>query len=148
MKKLPKWLIILLSVVGSIVLLLGVVLLVYQIQCGDITGTERRVMKICAEEDSALKNLKYANHLKTENNGYRDYSYYDVVTNSGSNYIVVIRDGKSGMEFQSKRSYSDIINRYIILNDLVKYYNSDLGSFSDKVEDTSDKIKDMAGRFG
>ena len=134
-RKIPKWLIILLSVVGGIVLLIGTFLLIYQIQCGDITGPEQRVMKICAEEDSALRNLKYANHLKTENNGYRDYSYYDVETTNGNHYIVVIREGKNGMEFRFKRNYAGVINRYILLDELVRYYNSDSGSFPDRVEE-------------
>ena len=134
-RKMPKWLIILLSAVCGIALLIGGMLLFYQMQCNDITGVERRVMRICAE-DADLQNLKYANHLKTENNGYRDYSYYDVETTDGRHYIVEIREGTNSMTFSYKGSYTNVIDRYIKLSDMVKYRKSDLGSFSDRVYDT------------
>ena len=142
-KKFPKWLIILLLVVSGVALLIGGLLLFYQIQCNDITGTERRVMKICAEEDSELRNLRYANYLKTENNGYRDYSYYDVETTNGRHYIIEIREGTSSMEFISKRSYAGVLYRYIFLDDLVKYRSSEAGSFIDRTEDAMDALREL-----
>ena len=140
-KKFPKWLIILLSVVCGLALLIGGLLLFYQIQCNDITGAERKVMKLCAEEDADLRNLKYANHLKTENNGYQDYSYYDVETANGRHYIVEVREGTAGLEFGFKRSYSGSIDRYIRLYEMIKYRCSELGSFSDRVEDSIARLK-------
>ena len=130
----------------SIVLLLvavigfGLVRLIYNMQCNDISGEERRIMTLCESADEDLENIKYANKLKSINNGYRDYDYYDVCTVSGETYIVEIREGDDDWEYSSKRNYTNMFNRNTILGDMVSYRNSKAGQFSDDVDDN---IRDL-----
>lgn len=144
MKKLnkKKLLIIIGSVIGCAALIFGIVRLVYSIKCNNITGVERRVMRICEQADDGLSNIKYANLLKKVNNGYKDYYYYDVVTMEGEHYIVTIRDSGKYLEYENKSSYTNFFNMYSILDALVEYRESELGSFSDSVDETLDKIRD------
>lgn len=145
MKKLnkKKLLIIIGSVIGCAALIFGIVRLVYSIKCKDITGEERKAMRICKEADDELSSIKYANLLKKNNNGYKDYYYYDVVTTDGEHYIVSLRDSGTHLEYEYKHSYTNCFNMHSILNDMIEYRESDLGSFSDSVEETLERMRDL-----
>ncbi len=138
-----KLLIIIASVVGGIALVFGVIRLVYSIQCNKITAQERVAMRICKEAEDDLSSIKYANLLKKNNNGYKDYYYYDVVTTNGERYIVELRDSGKYIEFNFMYSYKNYINMYVKLNDIILLRESDLGSFSDRVEVTINKMEDL-----
>lgn len=118
----------------------GLVCLIYNMQCNDISGEERRIMTLCESADEDLENIKYANKLKSNNNGYRNYDYYDVCTVSGETYIVEIREGDDDWEYSLKHSYTNMFNRNTILGDMVGYRNSKVGQFSD---DVADDLRDL-----
>lgn len=138
-----KLLIIIASVVGGIALAFGIIRLVYSIQCNKITAQERAAMRICKEAEEDFSSIKYANLLKKNNNGYTDYYYYDVVTTNGQHYIVELRDSGKYIEFNVMYSYKNYINMYVKLNDIILLRESDLGSFSDRVDAIIDKMEDQ-----
>lgn len=139
MKKInwKKILIIIGSVIGGIALIIGTMLLIYRIQCSNISSKERRAMRIC-EDSGYFSDVKYANFLKSSHNGYVQYDYYDVSTENGT-YIVELRDDGDTLAYSSKMGYSGPFNRRTILNDKIAYRNSDMGSLGDSIEAELDR---------
>ena len=120
-------------IILGVALTFGIIILSYSIECKDITKDERIVMEMC--EDDGIEDIKYVNFLESVHNGYREYQYYDVVTDDGNHYIVEIRgDPSYDGEYCNKRGYSGFFNRSTILEEKIIYRCSDNGQYGDRVE--------------
>ena len=85
-------------------------------------------------ESQGIDNIKSVKFLKSANNGYKNYNYYDVVTSNGKKYIVEATGSSFNTVINSKMSYSNAFNRKTILNDMIEYRSSDAGTYSDKMD--------------
>ena len=138
----PKKIIVIVSAVIAIAAGLTILLINGFSGAGasDMSGEERRVLSFL-EDSEEIEDIKYVNFLESSDNGYRDYNYYDVVTEDGKKYIAEIADNNGDMEYIGKSSYTNSFNRSTILKDMIEYRSSEQGQHIDSINDALADLK-------
>lgn len=110
----------------------GVFAVAYKADCDKMTGLEKRVLSMCREDDRFFI-IEYVNYLKTENNGYYDYHYFDLHERNGDKYFVEIRDLDDGTyEISASEKYS--LLKIYRLSNMITYRSTELGAASDRMD--------------
>ena len=101
----------------------------------DMDSDELTVKGIIYYSDAGIEHIKYVDLLEKANNGYYDYYYYDVVTESGQSFIVEIKDYGNRLEYNDfKNEYDGYFMKKDYLGDMIEYRASEFGSSSDREE--------------
>lgn len=110
----------------------GVFAVAYKADCDKMTGLEKRVLSMCRVDDRFYA-IEYVNYLKTENNGYYDYHYFDLHEKCGDKYFVEIRDPNDGTyEITDRVEYS--LLKIGELSDMITWRSTPAGSMRDKTD--------------
>lgn len=110
----------------------GVFAVAYKADCDKMTGLEKRVLSMCREDDR-FSIIEYVNYLKTENNGYYDYHYFDLHERNGDKYFVEIRDLDDGTyEISASMKYS--LLKIYRLSNMITYRSTPTGTMSDEMD--------------
>ena len=130
--KTKKIIIIVISVI-AILLGLGILSGILDLDALNTGSDKNDEELVFVFESQGIDNIESVKFLKSANNGYKNYNYYDVVTSNGK-YIVEATGSSFNTVITSQKSYSNAFNRKTILNDMIEYRSSDRGTYSDKVD--------------
>ncbi len=108
-------------------------LCIYVVGCtgGEMDAGELAAKRVIEQQDG-FSDVESVDFLEKANNGYSDYYYYDVTVGEKS-YIVALKGSGSMAEFSSKMRYTSFMEKKQVLNDMIEYQKSDLGTLGDRI---------------